>query len=121
MAFDWTEYLKLANYIQQQGSKSNLNREAAYRCAVSRAYYAAFCYARNHARDNRGFQPGYNAEDHEALPDFFDGINKSDVADALLDLRQWRNSCDYHDRTPRNLTMMSTAAISTAGSIISKA
>mgnify|MGYP001035700768 CR=1 FL=1 len=119
MAFDWTEYLKLANYIQQQGNKSILHKEAAYRSAVSRAYYAAFCYARNCARDNHGFKPRYNRQDHEDLPNFFVSIQKSNVADILDELRQWRNSCDYDDISPSNLTMMSVVAISNANYIIS--
>ena len=121
MAFDWTEYLTLANYIQQQGNKSIIDKEAAHRSAVSRAYYAAFCYARNYARDNRGFQPGYNAEDHKTLPNFFDSKNKTAVANALVELRQWRNGCDYQDRTPRKLVMKSAAALTNARFVISNA
>ena len=119
MAFDWTEYLNLARYIQQQGNRSNINREAAYRCAVSRAYYAAFCYARNDARDNHGWTPGNNPQDHKYLPDFLYGIQKSDVADKLVELRQWRNNCDYDDNPPSNLMMMSVGAISNASYVIS--
>ena len=43
MAFDWSQYLLLAEALAEQ--KDN---EAALRSAVSRAYYAAFCLAREH-------------------------------------------------------------------------
>ena len=43
MVFDWSQYLVLAEELAEQ--KDN---EAALRSAVSRAYYAAFCLAREH-------------------------------------------------------------------------
>lgn len=40
MPFDWAEYLRLAEELAQRQ-----NDEAAFRSAVSRAYYAAYCQA----------------------------------------------------------------------------
>jgi len=59
MAFDWREYFKLSQFLQGQGV--SFTQEAAFRCAVSRAYYAAFCHARNYARDRLGFSPNIHA------------------------------------------------------------
>jgi uncharacterized protein (UPF0332 family) len=42
MVFDWTGYLLLAQELAERR-----NDEASLRSAVSRAYYAAFCTARN--------------------------------------------------------------------------
>ena len=56
MAFDWNEYLKLAQALQQQ------NTEAAQRSAISRAYYAAFCLAQR-KMDRQDADP---AEDQDA-------------------------------------------------------
>jgi RNA-splicing ligase RtcB len=54
MPFDWREYLNLARQLAGlQGS--DYSQEAVERSAVSRAYYAAFCWARNYAEKNRGF------------------------------------------------------------------
>ena len=50
MSFDWKEYLNLAYFLSGRREKT-YSPEGGYRSAVSRAYYAAFCYARNHARD----------------------------------------------------------------------
>ncbi len=63
---------------------------------MSRAYYAAFCYARNFARDTEGFVPIYKSEDHRALREHF-AITRSQVSLQLEQLRQWRNDCDYKD------------------------
>lgn len=40
--FNWIEYLKLAEELAERSGD-----EAAQRAAVSRAYYAVYCYARN--------------------------------------------------------------------------
>ncbi len=56
MAFDWKEFHSLAQFLESlQGS--NFSAEAALRSSVSRSYYAAFCQARNSARDEQGFIP----------------------------------------------------------------
>lgn len=52
MSFDWSEYLKLAQELEEQAKKSSsaAYQEAKLRSAMSRAYYAAFCLARDHLR-----------------------------------------------------------------------
>lgn len=50
MSFNWGDYLSLANALLTKPNTPG-PEEAAYRSAVSRAYYAAFCIARNYARD----------------------------------------------------------------------
>jgi len=47
MAFDWHEYLVLAEKFE-----STRKDEAALRCAVSRAYYAVFNQAEKFLREN---------------------------------------------------------------------
>ncbi len=96
MSFDWREYLNLALLIPGHGGKS-FTREAAHRTSVSRAYYAAFCHARNYARDKQGFIPTHSARDHEFVREHFQRQGMTDVADNLDDLRKWRNKCDYDD------------------------
>jgi uncharacterized protein (UPF0332 family) len=48
--FDWREYLNLARFLLYLESLG-ISKEALYRCAVSRAYYSAFGWARNYAED----------------------------------------------------------------------
>lgn len=44
--FDWAQYLTLAEDLRE-GRGSTVNEEARLRSAVSRAYYTAFCLARD--------------------------------------------------------------------------
>ena len=46
MSFFWPEYLDLANELKDAACGTSLD-EARLRCALSRAYYAAFCTSRN--------------------------------------------------------------------------
>ncbi len=97
MSFDWKEYLNLAKYIHdKQGS--DFSSEASYRCAVSRAYYSAFCYALNHAVDFLGYSKSSTPQDdHGKLKAYFKQKRRNDIAIALDQLRQWRNLCDYEN------------------------
>lgn len=98
--FDWREYFRLSNVMISTDIAwgGGITREAVCRCAVSRAYYAAFCLARNYARDRKGFTPQANPDDHRNLRDYFrDEICLPKVARSLDKLRQWRNNCDYDD------------------------
>lgn len=99
MPFAWVEYLSLAQYIQSQ-TAAGVSQEALLRCAISRAYYAAFCHARNYARDRHGLAPHYNADDHSLAPRHFRSRRERGVAIKLDNLRDWRNVCDYEDNIP---------------------
>lgn len=116
MPFDWVEYLDLAQFLSQ--GKRGFSQEAAFRCAVSRAYYAAFCHARNYARDRRNFAPKHSVEDHRDLVDQYKR-DISEVANWLDMLRQWRNSCDYDD-TVDNLGQIHPFAIVAAQDVFDK-
>ena len=96
MAFRWEEYLQVAQFLHAEGG-TNCSKEAAERSAVSRAYYAAFCHARNYARNQHGFTPTGGPRDHQSLREFFQH-REPQVATRLSTLRQWRNHCDYDDR-----------------------
>jgi hypothetical protein len=101
MAFNWTEYLTLAKFLQGD-DRVSYSEEAARRAAVSRAYYAAFCSARNYACCHLSFPSSKKGKDHRDLIMHFKIIEMIDprisgIADNLAELRQWRNSCDYDD------------------------
>ena len=116
MPFEWKEYWELARSLHQQGQEANAS-EAPARCAVSRAYYAAFCHARNYARDQQGFRPAYADSDHKDIRDHFRERHQTGIAGRLDTLRQWRNSCDYKDSVS-SLSKLSSSAISRAGKIL---
>jgi len=111
MPFVWREYLFLAQHLQTHTS-TVFSQEAALRCAVSRSYYAAFCHARNYARDHQGFIPIYKADDHRRVRVHFK-TRDIVIAVALDRLRLWRNQCDYDD-TVTGLSSLLRSALAEA-------
>lgn len=96
MAFDWKEFLELARFLQAQlQAKANLPQEAAYRCAIGRAYYAAYGYAHKYASTWLGFKgktkPEEKSQDHGALKAFSKSKRRWKIGEYLDSLRNWRN------------------------------
>lgn len=116
MPFDWREYLELARELIGRAG-SGYSEEAAKRSAVSRAYYAAFCWARNYAEANWGFRRTGGAEDHKRLREHLRRQSRMQLASNLNRLREWRNTCDYDDEVP-NLGRFVQSAIRIAGKVI---
>ena len=101
--FNWSEFLSLAEGLGSgaQGTSVTLIRdEAAYRSAVSRAYYAAFCRAREYAIQHLGFRPSNTPSDHGRLASHYLVRGMLLIWQYLDDLRYWRNLCDYDDVVP---------------------
>ncbi len=108
MPFNWKEYLKLAQFLQGC-SEDSFTQEAAFRCAVSRAYFAAFCHARNFARDKQHYEVSDDLGDHGRLKRHFVNTGKRPIATILDQLRGWRNDCDYQDEVPGLEAMLQSA------------
>lgn len=117
MSFNWKEYFNLALVLHGLYPQGFV-QEAAFRCSVSRAYYAAFCYARNHARDNLGFTPTNTGRDHGLVRAYFRSRGMTNIASKLDDLYQWRGMCDYDD-TVSNISIMIKSAINEARTVMS--
>ena len=126
MSFDWSEYLRLAREITDSVS-DKWDREAALRCAISRAYYAAFCAARNHL-EREGQRLSRSGLDHRDVPrrlrERSDAASKQ-IASHLERLRIDRNRADYHDTlvgfggTLDNLAAAADEALRVAEEVIS--
>jgi len=94
MPFDWTEFLALARELGRYSGPS-YSPEAARRTSVSRAYYAAFCYARSYAENRFGFRRTRTGRDHSLLRVKNPGrkslsiwkIYRSGVASAMMAMR----------------------------------
>lgn len=96
MSFDWTEYLRLAEELAGL-SQTPSAQEAKFRSAVSRAYYAAYC----HARNRLGFpMPPHVQSEHTYVWNEYrrsaDIVRKQIGKDGAL-LRRHRNKADYDD------------------------
>ncbi len=108
MSFAWSEYLNLARSLVGQSS-DRPTQEAAQRAAISRAYYAAFCEARNYLRDRENVQYiPLDGRAHFEVPDHFlqsrDAARRS-VGNDLKRLRIDRNYADYYDQLPITTTI----------------
>ncbi len=118
MPFDWREFLELARDLQGQ-TGSGYSAEAAERTSVSRAYYAAFCHARNYAAAHQGFRLTRTSEDHKLLREHFQRLGGGwiNVEADLDELRKWRNKCDYNDSV-HNLRILVQSALRGAHEVI---
>jgi|SRR6476661_3847651 len=100
MKFDWKEYFKLAKELAET------SEEAKLRSAVSRAYYSAFCLARNYLRDIKHDptlsrnKTDINVHKHVA-DEFIHHKPKSqimiEIGNDLNRLRPRRNKADYEE------------------------
>lgn len=108
MKFDWSSYLKLAETLfdevtnsSRQSNSSSMD-EAKIRSSVSRAYYSAFCLARNYLRDIEGHTnlKTDKVSIHEYVIKQL-GISKDKdrryLGECLSRLRGLRNEVDYED------------------------
>ncbi len=106
MSFDWAEYFDLSRYLAGTNSAPPSD-EAKLRSAISRAYYATFCKARNLLRDklpDKTFPQGENV--HWYVQKEFerrhDRVSK-DIGDHLRNLKRYREQADYEDNFPQLL------------------
>ena len=127
MRFDWSEYLNLAQELAATNSDCSGNREAKLRSAISRAYYSAFCLARNYLRDiekdPRLFRKNRDINEHEYVAKEFiyhptQMKNMVKIGENLSRLRELRNKADYED-TMFNLPTQAKTALMLAQNIIS--
>jgi len=122
MKFDWSEYFYLAKELAET------SEEAELRSAVSRAYYSAFCLARNYLRDIQldprlSWHKTYDINAHQYVAEeFIYHQSKSqimiEIGKDLTRLRIMRNKADYED-TMFNLKKEARTALMLAQNIIS--
>jgi uncharacterized protein (UPF0332 family) len=121
MSFDWSEYLNLAQELSGHITGPS-SQEARLRSAISRAYYAAFCKARNHLRDKERHSIPDGGQAHPYVREQFrrspDKARKK-LGENLNRLRIDRNKADYHD-TVAGLPAITEKALRLAERGISK-
>jgi uncharacterized protein (UPF0332 family) len=120
MSFDWSEYYQLSRELA--GLATDVaTPEAKMRSAISRAYYAAFCKARDYlqqAYPDDEFPQG--ADIHYYVPRRFGSSTdklRKDIADHLQMLRTYRNRADY-DGVVRDLNSTTQQALRRANSVL---
>lgn len=100
MAFTWKDYLEFANEIYLKDTK--YEEELRERLALSRSYYAAFCYARDyavlHPNDSRNPYSPSTGDEHTQVRSYYECHKNNtmhSVAILLSHMRKWRNNADY--------------------------
>lgn len=106
MTFDWSGYFDLARELAVINTNDSAKTvEAKLRSSISRAYYAAFCLARNYLRDDLGYRELSKSEESDVNVHWF-VINKllgsrdkkmREIGLDLKKLREKRNIVDYDD------------------------
>jgi hypothetical protein len=111
--FNWNDYFHLAlnlagiNDISESSKISKGDdtvSEACLRASISRAYYAAFCLARNYLRDElddpRLKKQNNDVNEHQYVADELSNSKDnrfSKAGKSLSRLRIYRNQADYED------------------------
>lgn len=102
MNFDWNEYLLLAQDLcNKKPPSAAYSNEAKYRCAISRAYYSAFCVAKNYLLNSgQDFQEcSETSKIHHEVKMAFKSIRNNQICvqigENLERLRKNRNKADY--------------------------
>jgi len=119
MSFDWLEYLYLAQELTGQSARSS-TQEAKSRSAASRAYYAAFCKARNFLRAQKNVHIPNTGRAHRLVWQWFEGNSSDEVKQIGVEgnrLKEDRRKADYDDAVP-NLSSLATEALELSGKII---
>lgn len=97
--FDWGEYLTVARDLDAKRVPT-CGDDARWRAAISRAYYAAFCPARDYLIEKGEISPSRRDEPrlHREVAEKFkasgDG-RRRDIGKWLTEMRGERNRCDY--------------------------
>ena len=89
--FDPKIFLKIAIYLKDE---SYIDNNGRYRTAISRAYYAAFLFAKE--RTGRYFSKD---KIHGTVRDHYKSIYRDDIADKLNQLFDHRVDADYDLKT----------------------
>jgi len=100
MSFDWAGFLLVAASLER-GEGDETLRAAQCRSAISRAYYAAFCTARDHLSRSRGHDHTRQRGVHEYVRRQFQGLRNDRpeyqlVAAYLRRLQVARAEADYN-------------------------
>jgi len=120
MSFHWGSYLDLAKFLTNNKEQiPDISQEAILRCAVSRAYYAAFCHARDYAIQKLGYTRDKSSNEHSSVRRCYEK-DMADIANKLEQLHGWRKTCDYETQPIFNPMLKATNAIREADNLIKR-
>jgi uncharacterized protein (UPF0332 family) len=92
--FNWNDFLRLALHLNTDYSFDG--QEAVQRTIVSRVYYACFGMAKEVLEHKYNIVVPQNAGSHKYVRCEYGKLGRNDIKNALNDLREYRNCCDYN-------------------------
>lgn len=101
--YDWENYLNFADMLVEDGFLDELDDETKNRIAVSRAYYAAYHYAKCYLEQKKLI--GYRSSEHATVINCFADLAKkfknlskiyNNINQSLSRLKKDRVSADYY-------------------------
>jgi len=120
MSFDWSDLLALAEALVRDPNSPG-PEEASLRSAISRAYYAAFCSARNFARAKDGLVVSKGPRAHGQVIGHFKATrdrSRRKIGTDLDRLRVNRNKADYDDVLVRKPTSLAQSSVAMAQNVL---
>lgn len=93
------DLVELADHLVVQADADALPRDASFRTAIGRLYYAVFLAARETLEHTGAGRPNRSDQAHRWVADQFGGADPQCVSIRrdLTTLRGWRNQADYND------------------------
>ena len=93
--FQWYHFIRVSEYLLSRIDPTDISEEALFRCAISRAYYGAYCSVLDYAEGYLSYKPSRDANDHSNLVTFLREKRRFRDAQMLHRLRINRNYADY--------------------------
>lgn len=87
------------------------------RTCIGRAYYSAFCSARDSLASSGAFTPANDERDHRLVVLALRRARLYSSAERLIELRYQRNCCDYESEV-RQIELLALRALSDAAAVI---
>lgn len=123
--FEWSRYIKLAQNLDMQAGdvEDPQDQEALFRAAISRAYYGAFCLARNRLKVEANVVAkclrGHRSDavclgDHGCVANYY-GMSPDStwqmIGQNLRNMMSNRKMADYEDRSRLRLSDISRTQV----------
>ena len=120
MSFPWSDYLRVAEALIHARNRF-APAEARYRAAISRAYYAAYGAARNHAHEHEGYIPITSGRDHGFVAaHYLTGSSRThhQTGRTLQRLMDNRLQADYDNDIAADVRQLALASVQEARQIL---
>jgi uncharacterized protein (UPF0332 family) len=114
--FDWQDYIELADELVD--GPLDVSAEAQWRAAASRAYYGAFCMARNALESEAHTFPETGRAHRDVRRTLQKDPDRKKLGETLNRLHERRKAADYDDRLPLQFRKKAKMCVTNAREIV---